>query len=60
MAIEHCLKRKSDAKNILDLGGGPGKYAKAFVNRGLKPVLYDLPGTIDCVKTQFGLGMSGT
>jgi ubiquinone/menaquinone biosynthesis C-methylase UbiE len=55
-AVEHCLKRKSNAKNVLDLGGGPGKYAKAFVNRGLSVVLYDLPDTIDYVKTRFGLG----
>ena len=55
-AVEHCLKRKSNAKNVLDLGGGPGKYSKAFVNRGLNAILYDLPDTIDYVKTRFGLG----
>jgi len=55
-AVEHCLKRKKNAKNVLDLGGGPGKYAKAFVNRGVKAVLYDLPDTIDYVKTRFGVG----
>jgi SAM-dependent methyltransferase len=54
--VELCLKRKNNAKNVLDLGGGPGKYAKAFVNRGLNAVLYDLPDTIDYVSTQFGLG----
>jgi len=45
--VDHCLKRKSNAKNVLDLGGGPGKYTKAFVNRGLNAVLYDLPDAID-------------
>jgi len=54
--VEHCLKRKKNANNVLDLGGGPGKYSKAFVNRGVKAVLYDLPDTIDYVKTRFGLG----
>ncbi|MGB8217501.1 MAG: methyltransferase [Candidatus Methanoperedens sp.] len=54
--VKHCLKRMKNAKNVLDLGGGPGKYAKAFVNRGVKAVLYDLPDTIDYVKTRFGLG----
>ncbi|HMB45823.1 MAG TPA: methyltransferase [Candidatus Methanoperedens sp.] len=54
--VELCLKRKSNAKNVLDLGGGPGKYSKAFVNRGVKAVLYDLPDTIDYVKTHFNLG----
>ncbi|MCX9025100.1 MAG: methyltransferase [Candidatus Methanoperedens sp.] len=53
--VKHCLKRMKNAKNVLDLGGGPGKYSKAFVNRGLNAVLYDLPDTIDYVKTRFGL-----
>ena len=55
-AVDHCIKRKKDAKSVLDLGGGPGKYSKAFVDRGLNAVLYDLPDTIDYVKNQFGLG----
>ena len=36
--------------------GWARKYSKAFVNSGLNAVLYDLPDTIDYVKTQFGLG----
>ncbi|HMB45216.1 MAG TPA: methyltransferase, partial [Candidatus Methanoperedens sp.] len=55
-AVDHCLDRKKNAKKVLDLGGGPGKYAKAFVNRGLNAVLYDLPDTIDYVSARFGLG----
>lgn len=54
--VNHCLKRKKNAKNVLDLGGGPGKYSKSFVNKGLNAVLYDLPDTIDYVRTQFDLG----
>ncbi|VVB90260.1 O-methyltransferase [uncultured archaeon] len=53
--VNLCLKRKKDAKSALDLGGGPGKYAKAFVNRGLSAVLYDMPQTIDYVGTEFEL-----
>ena len=54
-SVKHCLKRKKDAKSVLDLGGGPGKYSKAFVNKGLKVVLYDMPEAIDYVSTEFGL-----
>ena len=54
--VDHCLGRKKNATNVLDLGGGPGKYAKAFVNRGLNAVLYDMPDTVDYVRTRFGLG----
>ncbi len=53
--VSHCLKRKKNAKTVLDLGGGPGKYARAFVNRGLDAVLYDLPETIEYVSKEFGL-----
>jgi len=55
-AVNHCLERKTNARNVLDLGGGPGKYSKAFANKGLNAVLYDLPDTIDYVRTRFGLG----
>ena len=33
--VSHCLDKKKDAKTVLDLGGGPGKYAKvSAVNSG--------------------------
>lgn len=53
--VESILKRKKDAKTVLDLGGGPGKYARAFVNRGLNAVLYDMPEVIEYVSREFGL-----
>jgi SAM-dependent methyltransferase len=54
-SVERCIARKSDIECVLDLGGGPGKYSKAFANMGLKVVLYDLPDVIDYVSTAFGL-----
>lgn len=53
--VSHCLDKKKDAKTVLDLGGGPGKYSLVFVNRGLKAVLLDTPETIDYVSSEFGL-----
>lgn len=53
--VSNILRRKKDAKNVLDLGGGPGKYARAFVNRGLSAVLYDMPDVIEYVSTGFEL-----
>lgn len=50
-----CLNRKNDAKKVLDLGGGPGKYATSFVNKGMEVILYDMPDAIDYVGTEFGL-----
>lgn len=53
--VDECLKRKKDARNVIDLGGGPGKYSRAFVSRGLKAVLFDMPETIDHVSREFRL-----
>lgn len=53
--INSVLERKKDAKNLLDLGGGPGTYARAFVNKGLKATLYDMPEVIDYVSSEFKL-----
>ncbi len=54
-SVRHCLERKKNARNVLDLGGGPGKYSKAFVNMGLNTTLYDLPESIDYVSMKYGL-----
>ena len=53
--VSRCLDKKKDAKTVLDLGGGPGKYSKVFVNRGLKAVLLATPEAIDYVSSEFGL-----
>ncbi|MDW7726450.1 MAG: methyltransferase [Candidatus Methanoperedens sp.] len=53
--VNHCMDRKSDAKKVLDLGGGPGKYARAFLNKGMNAMLYDMPDAIDYVGDHFGL-----
>ncbi len=54
-SVRHCLKRKKNARKVLDLGGGPGKFSKAFVNMGLSATLYDLPEAIDYVGVKYGL-----
>jgi len=54
-AVSQIIKRKPYAENVLDLGGGPGKYSKAFVKRGLRAVLFDSDEVIDYVSTAFNL-----
>ena len=54
-AVSQIMIRKKDAKNVLDLGGGPGKYSRTFVERGLKAVLFDTEEVIDYVSTAFNL-----
>ncbi len=53
--VNNILKRKKNAKNLLDLGGGPGAYARAFVNKGIKSILYDMPDVIEYVSREFKL-----
>lgn len=53
--VDRCLEKKKDARSVLDLGGGPGKYSKAFINRGLSAAIYDTSPVIDFVSTEFGL-----
>lgn len=55
--VDRCLEKKKDARSVLDLGGGPGKYSKAFINRGLSAAIYDTSPVIDFVSTEFGLSM---
>ena len=54
-AVDKILKRKPDAKKVLDLGGGPGKYSREFVKRGLRAVIFDTEEVIDYVSTAFNL-----
>ena len=54
-AVSQILMKKKDAKNVLDLGGGPGKYSQEFVKKGLKAVLFDTEEVIDYVSTVFNL-----
>lgn len=54
-AVNHILMKKKDAKNVLDLGGGPGKYSRYFVKRGLRAFLFDTEEVIDYVSAAFNL-----
>lgn len=53
--VDACLERSSGARRALDLGGGPGHMARAFVDRGLRVTLFDRPETVDFVAGAYGL-----
>lgn len=53
--VELCLERRPDARTVLDLGGGPGRYALAFAERGLEATLLDTPDTVEHVARAFEL-----
>ncbi len=51
LTVEACLRRFPSARNVLDLGGGHGEYARAFARRGLDVTLQDLEPTIELLKS---------
>ncbi|MFW6083846.1 MAG: class I SAM-dependent methyltransferase [Gemmatimonadota bacterium] len=53
--VDACLERAPGARTVLDLGGGPGHMARAFVERGLRATLLDRPETVDFVADAYGL-----
>ncbi len=54
-AVDACLERVPDARTVLDLGGGPGTFSRAFARRGLRAVLFDQPEVIEHVRGAYGL-----
>lgn len=53
--VDTCLARAPRARSMLDLGGGPGTFARAFARRGLAATLFDRPAVIRYVADAFGL-----
>ncbi len=55
-AVGLALARAPAAPRVLDIGGGPGLYAREFLRRGAAHVtLFDLPDTVDYVAEAYGL-----
>lgn len=50
--VDICLRYCSDAKNVIDIGGAPGTIAKAFVQKGLKVIVFDLPESMGVTKEE--------
>lgn len=53
--VELSLERVPDARRALDVGGGPGTFARRFAARGLETVLLDRPEVVDHVSDAYGL-----
>lgn len=55
-AVDLALTRRPAARRVLDIGGGPGLYAREFLRRGVERVtLFDLPATVDYVAEAYRL-----
>lgn len=53
--VEGALRRVRDPRRALDLGGGPGTFARRFAGRGLETVLMDRPEVVGHVSDAYGL-----
>ena len=53
--VDACLARRPRARTVLDLGGGPGRYARGFAARGLQVTLLDTPATVEHVARAYDL-----
>jgi SAM-dependent methyltransferase len=53
--VDLCLARAPHARTALDVGGGPGLYARELTSRGLEVTLFDMPDVIDFVADAYQL-----
>lgn len=55
--VELVLARRPGARTVLDLGGGPGVYARAFLEAGFERVtLFDRDDALAHVQEAYGVG----
>lgn len=53
--VDACLERTTGTGRMLDVGGGPGTFTRAFVRRGWKAVLMDRPQVVEHAAEAYGL-----
>ncbi len=53
--VDAVTGRASGPGRVLDVGGGPGTFTRAFVDRGWEAVLQDRPEVVDHVADAYGL-----
>lgn len=58
-AVDECLQRFPNARNVLDLGGGHGQYALEFARRGLEATMQDRPQVIELARQDGTLEPAG-
>ncbi len=50
----YCLKGMTGEPEVIDIGGGPLTYARAFVARGARVTVFDLPEVVEYASKQLG------
>jgi SAM-dependent methyltransferase len=50
--VERCLKRRPGIRSVLDVGGGPGTYARLFSERNIDVTILDRPEVIEIAQPE--------
>ena len=50
--VDVCLKHCMGANLVVDIGGSPGTIARAFLDRGIQTIIYDLPESLDVTRKE--------
>jgi SAM-dependent methyltransferase len=53
-AADWIVRRLPPGARVLDVGGGHGRYAEAFLRRGCTATLFDLPHVIEIARERYG------
>ena len=48
--VTEAVHRRPDAERVLDVGGGPGKFASEFARRGFDVTLFDRPEVVERIR----------
>lgn len=50
--VDLCIAQCSDPTMCIDIGGAPGTIAKEFVRRGIAPIVFDLPQSLEVTQDE--------
>ncbi|MBE0429929.1 MAG: methyltransferase domain-containing protein [Thermoleophilia bacterium] len=50
--VELCLLRRADIVSVLDVGGGPGTYARVFSRHGIRVTIIDRPEVVEMIQPE--------
>ena len=54
LVVRKCLERHPSLRNVIDIGGGPGTYARLFAEHGVQVTILDRPEVIDLMRDELG------
>lgn len=53
VVVDTLLGAVPEARRVLDVGGGPGTYARELAHRGVATIVYDVPDVVELMTPRF-------